>query len=64
MNEISSAVEGGVLTLSMHRPEKKNALNLQMYRQLTAALQQAQHDVRSGWWCYRAVQSALPVGMI
>ncbi|CAM5211628.1 enoyl-CoA hydratase [Alishewanella longhuensis] len=44
MNEISSAVEGGVLTLSMHRPEKKNALNLQMYRQLTAALQQAQHD--------------------
>lgn len=45
MNEIRSSVKEGVLTLSMHRPEKKNALNLQMYRQLTAALQQAQHDV-------------------
>lgn len=44
MNEISSSVASGVLTLSMQRPEKKNALNLQMYRQLTAALQQAQQD--------------------
>lgn len=44
MNEISSSVAAGVLTVSMQRPEKKNALNLQMYRQLTAALQQAQED--------------------
>ena len=34
----------GVLTLTMQRPEKKNALNLAMYRQLTAALQQARQQ--------------------
>lgn len=34
----------GVLTLSLQRPEKKNALSLAMYRQLTAALQQAERD--------------------
>lgn len=44
MSVINIAVADGVLTLSMQRPEKKNALNLEMYRQLTAALQQAQQD--------------------
>jgi len=44
MSEINSLVKDGVLTLSMQRPEKKNALNLQMYQQLTAALNQAQQD--------------------
>lgn len=44
MNEIHSSVKEGVLTLSMQRPEKKNALNLHMYQQLTAALLQAQQD--------------------
>ena len=44
MSEINSSVKDGVLTLSMQRPEKKNALNLQMYQQLTAALNQAQQD--------------------
>lgn len=34
----------GVLTLSLQRPDKKNALSLAMYRQLTAALQQAERD--------------------
>ncbi len=44
MSNISSQLADGVLTLTMQRPEKKNALNLAMYRQLTAALQQAQQD--------------------
>ena len=44
MSEINSSVKDGVLTLSMQRQEKKNALNLQMYQQLTAALNQAQQD--------------------
>ncbi|KKO45256.1 enoyl-CoA hydratase [Arsukibacterium ikkense] len=34
----------GVLTLSLQRPDKKNALSLAMYRQLTTALQQAERD--------------------
>lgn len=44
MNEITTSVKAGVLTLSMQRPEKKNALNLSMYTQLTKALQNAEHD--------------------
>lgn len=44
MSIVISAVEQGVLTLSLQRPEKKNALDLAMYRQLTAALKQAQQD--------------------
>jgi len=44
MSIVISAVERGVLTLSLQRPEKKNALDLAMYRQLTAALQHAQQD--------------------
>ncbi|HAW92712.1 MULTISPECIES: enoyl-CoA hydratase [unclassified Arsukibacterium] len=36
--------DAGVLTLSLHRPDKKNALSLAMYRQLTEALQQARND--------------------
>lgn len=34
----------GVLTLSLNRPDKKNALSLAMYSQLTDALQQAERD--------------------
>lgn len=44
MSEILVTQEKGVLTLSLQRPEKKNALNLHMYLQLTAALQQAEQD--------------------
>lgn len=45
---IQQHLADGVLTLSMQRFDKKNALNLSMYRQLSAALQQAvtQQDVR------------------
>ncbi|MDX1678850.1 enoyl-CoA hydratase [Arsukibacterium sp.] len=39
-----SQSRAGVMTISLQRPEKKNALNLAMYRQLTEALQQAQQD--------------------
>lgn len=34
----------GVLTLTLQRPDKKNALSLAMYNQLTEALQQADRD--------------------
>lgn len=44
MNEITTSVKAGVLTLSMQRPEKKNALNLPMYTQLTKALRDAEQD--------------------
>lgn len=35
---------GTTFTLRVERPEKKNALNLQMYRQLTAGLKEADTD--------------------
>jgi len=44
MQEIIRSVQHGVLILSLHRPDKKNALNLAMYRELTLALEQAQSD--------------------
>ena len=40
---ISQSAEG-VLTLSLNRPDKKNALSLAMYRQLTEALATAERD--------------------
>lgn len=36
--------QGAVLKLGLNRPEKKNALSQQMYRQLSAALEQAAAD--------------------
>ncbi|WP_372625364.1 enoyl-CoA hydratase [Arsukibacterium sp.] len=36
--------DAGVLTLSLQRPDKKNALSLAMYNQLTEALQKASRD--------------------
>lgn len=36
--------DAGVLTLTLQRPDKKNALSLAMYNQLTEALQQASKD--------------------
>lgn len=44
MDYIQTQTEQGVLTVSLNRPDKKNALNQQMYRQLTEALQQAQQN--------------------
>lgn len=38
---IESALVSGVLTLTLNRPEKKNALSRQMYQQLVQQLQQA-----------------------
>ncbi|WP_337881588.1 enoyl-CoA hydratase [Rheinheimera sp.] len=37
-------LQQGVLVLTLARPEKKNALSQQMYRQLVSALEQAQAD--------------------
>ncbi|MBZ9613615.1 enoyl-CoA hydratase [Rheinheimera maricola] len=44
MSEISQRIEQGILRITLNRPEKKNALNQQMYLQLTTALQQAAAD--------------------
>jgi enoyl-CoA hydratase/carnithine racemase len=41
--EIKQSPEG-VLTLTLQRADKKNAISLTMYRQLTEALQQAERD--------------------
>lgn len=36
--------QDGLLTLTLNRPDKRNALDTGMYQALTAALQQASHD--------------------
>lgn len=41
---VIAVAEQGVLTLTLARPEKKNALSAAMYQQLNAALQQASSD--------------------
>ena len=44
MAELLIQQQGAVLKLGLNRPEKKNALSQQMYRQLSAALEQAAAD--------------------
>jgi enoyl-CoA hydratase/carnithine racemase len=41
---ILTELNQGVLAITLHRPEKKNALSQQMYRDLVSALQQAETD--------------------
>ncbi len=41
---VISVADQGVLTLTLARPEKKNALSAAMYQQLSAALQRASND--------------------
>lgn len=41
---IAQSIQQGVLTLTLQRPEKKNALSSLMYQALTTALQQAEQD--------------------
>jgi enoyl-CoA hydratase/carnithine racemase len=42
--QILSEKAGGVLRIQINRPEKKNALTLDMYRALAAAFEAAEHD--------------------
>ena len=42
--EILTSLEGPVLRLQINRPEKRNALTLGMYEQLTSALQEADRN--------------------
>ena len=44
--EISTAVDGQALTVTIDRPAKRNALTAAMYRELAAALRQAKDDIR------------------
>lgn len=55
MSEVLVGLDGGVLTIELNRPGKKNALNLAMYRELTRALQRAAEDpeVRVVLWSGR-----------
>ncbi|MDX1732324.1 MAG: enoyl-CoA hydratase-related protein, partial [Aurantimonas coralicida] len=41
---IQTTTENGVLTIRLNRPDKKNAITLDMYRTITAALQGAAGD--------------------
>ncbi len=44
MNGIEVSASGGVCEIRLNRPEKRNAVTLEMYTALTAALQRAQAD--------------------
>jgi enoyl-CoA hydratase/carnithine racemase len=44
MSHVKQSREGGVLRLQLCRPEKKNALTLDMYRALVAGLEEADRD--------------------
>jgi enoyl-CoA hydratase/carnithine racemase len=44
--QILTTLEGPVLRLQINRPEKRNALTLGMYEQMTSALQEADRDPR------------------
>ncbi|WP_333607204.1 enoyl-CoA hydratase/isomerase family protein, partial [Arsukibacterium sp.] len=44
MTTVLAELQQGVLTLTLNRPEKKNALNLAMYQQLTAQLMLAEQQ--------------------
>lgn len=44
MTGVQQQLQDGVLSLTLLRPDKKNALNQQMYQQLADALKQAAHD--------------------
>ena len=44
MNEILSQSEAGVLTLTFHRVERKNSINVAMYDALATAIERAVDD--------------------
>jgi enoyl-CoA hydratase/carnithine racemase len=44
MSDIQQQTAQGVLQINLNRPQKKNALNQQMYRDLTTALREATYD--------------------
>ncbi|MCC5824559.1 enoyl-CoA hydratase [Alkalimonas sp.] len=44
MSGVQQQLQEGVLSLTLQRPDKKNALNQQMYQQLADALKQAAQD--------------------
>ena len=48
MSEVLTARHGGVLTITLNRPDVLNALNAAVHAGLAAALEQArEHDVRA-----------------
>lgn len=50
-DNIQTSIDGHILTISIHRPDKKNALTSEMYTALTAALKQldAEDSLRVGF---------------
>lgn len=43
--------ESGGIVLTMNRPAVKNALDMQQWRRLTAALDDAKYDTSCAPWC-------------
>jgi Enoyl-CoA hydratase/carnithine racemase len=46
--------DGRVLRLELNRPEKRNALNGDLCRELAAAIEEGDRDTGSARFCYRA----------
>lgn len=63
-SEILSTVEAGTLTLQIHRPERKNALNLAMYTALSDKLDEAAFSLMCAWFCCMGPTIVLLPGMI
>ena len=41
VEQVISSLDGGVLTITMHRPEKKNALTTPMYTRMAQLVERA-----------------------
>ncbi len=61
-SHIEVAREGRVMTITMNRPEVKNALTLSMYEQMTAALTQARDDAQVRAVVFRGAGGAFTSG--
>jgi hypothetical protein len=53
-------VENGILTLTLQRPDKKNALTSAMYQVLSDAMERAETDPSIRSSCSRATATVLP----
>lgn len=62
MTDIQTARHGAILTLTMARPKRRNALTLAMYEQMTAALEQAAQDDSVRVVCLRGAEGTFTSG--
>lgn len=59
---ILTSLEDGVLTVTMNRPEKKNALTVNMYAGIVAALQRAEEDPKVRVVLWRGTKDVFAAG--